>query len=108
MAEISLRLGPIIKREFTIEVFSRTLYLDGRQAEPDDGIWYELKELGSVQTFNTEDEAIEYLQNKFPWLREQKPYSHDAQIEWRVVRTETERVVVNTNVLRGFYLHSLI
>lgn len=97
----------IYRQLFTIEVFSRAAYPGGRQAEPDDGTWRGLEEFGSVQKFNTEDEAIQYLQKRFPWIHEHKPYSQEPQIEWRVVKTEIRKEVVNTNVLQGLFLNPI-
>lgn len=91
------------ERKFTIEVFSRTGYLDGRLAEPDDGRWYPVEELGSVQEFNSEDEAIKYMQTKYPWPREQKPHSQDPLLEWRIIEEETTRTVRFSNTFRGYY-----
>ncbi len=90
-------------RKFIIEVFSRTGYLDGRLAEPDDGRWYPVEELGSVKEFNSCDEAIKYMQTKFPWIGEHKPYSQDSQLEWRIIEEETTRTVRFSNVYRGYY-----
>lgn len=87
----------IYQQEFTIEIFGRTVYLDGRLAAPDDGNWFEL------ETFSTENEALEYLQAKFPWIGEHKPYSQEEQVEWRIVKTEIKHEVVKTNVSRGLY-----
>ena len=91
------------KRKFTIEVFSRTGYLDGRLADPDDGIWCPIEELGSVQEFNSEDEAIKYMQTKYPWINEHKPYSQDSQLEWRIIEEETTGTVRFANTFRGYY-----
>ena len=90
-------------RKFTIEVFGRTGYLDGRLADPDDGRWYPVEELGRVQEFNSEDEAIKYMQAKYPWIGEHKPYSQDPQLEWRIIEEETTRTVRFSNVFRGYY-----
>lgn len=90
-------------RKFTIEVFSRTGYPDGRLAEPDDGRWYPVEELGSVKEFNSCDEAIKYMQAKFDWIHEQKPYSQEPQLEWRIIEEETTRTVRFANAFRGYY-----
>lgn len=90
-------------RKFTIEIFSRTLYLDGRLAGPDDGRWYPVEERGRVQEFKSENEAIKYMQTEFDWDGEQKPYSQDSQLEWRIIEEETTRTVRFSNVYRGYY-----
>lgn len=91
------------KPKFIIEVFCRAGYLDGRLAEPDEGTWRPIESLGRVREFNSEDEAIKYMQTKFPWLRQQKPYSKDPQLKWRIIEEETTRTVRFSNVYRGYY-----
>lgn len=91
------------ERKFTIEIFSRTLYLDGRLADPDDGRWYPIEKHGHVQEFKSEDEAIKYMQTEYPWINEHKPYSQDSQLEWRILEEETTVTVRFSNTFRGYY-----
>lgn len=91
------------ERKFTIEVFCRAGYLDGQLAEPDEGTWRTIESLGRVREFNSESEAIKYMQTEYPWINEHKPYSQDPQLEWRIIEEETTRTVRFSNVYRGYY-----
>jgi hypothetical protein len=77
---------------FTIEIFSVTLYLDGTQLDPDDGNWFPIIDHGSVVEFNSHDDAIKYIKEKFPNSR------------WRIIRETTTREVENASTLGGMYL----
>lgn len=72
---------------YTIEIFSKTLYLDGRQAAPNDGTWIPVMELGNIQEFNSVDEALDYLKTKHLWIYE------ECKSEWRIIEETTTRVV---------------